>query len=63
MDPISIVGTLILIIVSMLVLKFLLESIEVVFLVLLFLFLVVYFFGITYTEILHFVENALLWVP
>ena len=63
MDPISIAGMLVLIIVIMLALKLLLESIEIVFFVLLFFFLVIYFFGISYASILQFVDKALLWVP
>ena len=62
MDLVFIVELLLFAGVLFILAKTLLESIKVVFYVLLVMLLLVFFFGISYTEMIKWIEQVLLWV-
>jgi len=62
MDLIFLIELLLFAGVLFILVKTLLESIKVVFYVLLVMLLLVFFFGISYTEMIKWIEQVLLWV-
>ena len=62
MDLIFLIELLLFAGVLFILVKTLLESIKVVFYVLLVMLLLVFFFGVSYTEMIKWIEQVLLWV-